>query len=296
MIHANPFLIRASLGEIITIKGLGDVHFLRKDSDHDKFISDLKTRTTPQTFFIDLGDSLDAIGPGHKYFSVDQIRPEFFITKDSRGRLESASKPLLDAEVDGLCNTIAKHTQPEEWIGHISGNHPLFLLNNGLDLTQQLCARLNHRYLGYQAYVPINIQTKGDEKFSLMILASHGFGGAGQRWEGAGLNSYIQHAMRYDSWDVAMYGHRHDKWVKALARIRPYINHHTGERWVKDEIKLICQTGTYLRSLSNSLWPSYSEKKGMSPRPLGCISIQFKINRVRDKSRDRNLKIEYLNI
>jgi hypothetical protein len=81
-----------------------------------------------------------------------------------------------------------------------------------------------------------------------------------------------------------------------LARIRPFINMRTGERWVKDEIKLICQTGTYLRTLSNSPWPSYSEKKGMSPRPIGCISIQFQIHHRLDEEKKRTLSIEYMNI
>ncbi len=294
MIHADPFIINAREGEIITIKALGDIHHLLKESDEDRFKSDLKTRQTEQTFFIDMGDSLDCIGPTHKYFQINRVKPRLLVSTDKNKRLCEAIKPLLNAEIDDLQDIYNKYTNPNEWIGHISGNHPLFMLSNGLDFVQQICFQLKHRYLGYQAYVPLNIRTKGSE-IPLMIFATHGFGGAGARWEGAALNAYIQHSSRYEGWDVAIYGHRHDKWIKALSRIRPSINMRTGERWIKEDEKLICQSGTYLRTLSHSVWPSYSEAKGMHPRPIGCVSIQFKVSRLTENG-SRHFKIQFLNV
>ena len=286
MIHAGKFVIKAREGEPITIKGLGDIHHLLKDSDEERFINDLRDRATEKTYFIDLGDNLDSIGPSHKYFSLGRVKPRFL-----DGSNGTEIDPILNNEVKDLASIISTHTSPSEWIGHVSGNHPLMILGTGVDMCQILCYELKHRYLGYQAYVPIEIVTNG-KYHSLMLFVCHGFGGAGARWEGSGLNAYIQHSSRYEEWDIAFYGHRHDKWVKPLARIRPHTDS-KGNRWIKEDVKLICQTGTYLRTLSDSMYPSYSEKKGMGPRPLGCVSIQFKVQREKGVG---PLTLKYLNI
>jgi len=288
MIHAEPFVIHASTGEVITIKALGDIHHLQKASDEDRLISDILDRPTKQTFYISMGDSLDSIGGrANKYFSPMSIKDKFL----------TGEKPPLNMELDDLCRIYQKYTKPSQWIGHISGNHPLMLMDNGLDLMQNLCATLKHRYLGYQAYVPIHIITpRSDPRyFSLMIFACHGFGGGNARWEGSALNAYIAHSARYDGWDIALYGHRHDKWIKPLARIKPHFNVKSKQRWIIEDIKLVCQTGTYLRTLSKSLYPSYSEKSGMHPRPLGCINIQFKVVQEADDDGRTKSGVKFIN-
>jgi hypothetical protein len=211
--------------------------------------------------------------------------------------LWQSDKPILEAEKEAFVKVIKKYTKPEEWIGHISGNHPLFSLDNGLDLPAQICAELGHRYLGYSAYVPLRIYLENNKASwkHLMILAHHGFGGAGARWEGSALNSYIQHALRYGSWDIAAYGHRHDRWLKVLSVMEPFYNNIRGERWVKDSERIVLQAGTYLRTLSHGPLPSYSEKRGMSPRPLGCIALQMCLWR-QETGEHRELKIKYLNV
>lgn len=245
MTHVAPYILKVRIGEIVTIKAVGDIHHLLRDSDENRLIEDLKDRPTDKVLYIDMGDSLDSIGgPAHKYFSPERVKLKFL----------QAGVPLLNAELNDLCDIFKKYTKPKEWLGHFSGNHPLMLLSNGLDLSQELCSRLGHRYLGYQAYVPISIDA-GGRRVSLMMLGSHGFGGAGQRWEGSALNAYIQHALRYDGWDIALYGHRHDKWVKPLAKISPYC-HANGKRWVRESVRLIAQTGTYLRTLTDGPYPS----------------------------------------
>lgn len=274
MIFAEPKLIKVREGETFTIRGLGDIHHLLKESNEERLIQDLSLRTTDKTFFIDLGDNLDSIGPSHKYFSPIRVKDRMFTKMDKQGN----PLPLLNAELEDLCEIFQQYTKPNEWIGHVSGNHPLMQLANGVDLCQAMCERLGHRYLGYQAYVPLVIQMSGDHRFTIMLFVCHGFGGG--RMEGSSWNSYINHSARYDGWDIAMYGHRHMKGVMPLARIKPYLNEPDGRRWVKEDLRLICQTGTYLRTLSKTVYPSYSEKGGMNPRPIGCISVPICVRRI----------------
>ena len=284
MIHVAPKKIRIREGETVTIRAFGDIHLSQKASDTDKLIEDLKDRKTDKTLFIDMGDSMDSIGgTAHKYFNPKSLKDEIML----------ADVPPLNAERDMLIKLLKKYTKPEEWLGHFSGNHPLMLLNTGLDLMQDVCSQCGHTYLGYQAYVPIQAETSG-HRIPIMILGSHGFGGGGQRWEGAGVNAYIQHAMRYEGWDIALYGHRHDKWVKPLAKIWPYA-YPSGARGIKEDIRIVAQCGTYLRTLSNGVYPTYSEKAGMTPRPLGCVDIQFKIVRERNDEGAKTLKVKFLN-
>lgn len=285
MIHAQPKKIFIREGETVTIRALGDIHLSQKASDTDRFIEDLKERKTDTTLFIDMGDSMDSIGgTAHKYFNPKSLKDEIML----------ADVPPLNAERDLLISILKKYTKPDEWLGHFSGNHPLMLLGTGLDLMQDVCSQCGHTYLGYQAYVPIQIEVPGGNKASMMILGSHGFGGGGQRWEGAGVNAYIQHAMRYEGWDIALYGHRHDKWVKPLAKIWPY-SHPSGVRGVKEDVRLVAQCGTYLRTLSDGIYPTYSEKAGMTPRPLGGIDIQFKVVKEKIKGGKRSIRIKFLN-
>lgn len=268
MIHAIPKEIELeSETEEIVIRCFADIHFGLKASDAERFQHDLRERPGKRTYFIDLGDSLDSIGGvAHKYFNPRNLKEEILL----------GPKPPLQMERDMLIDIIKANTDKDEWLGHLSGNHPLFLLPNGLDLMQDVCSQLEHTYLGYQAYVPIQFNL-GTKRFTFMIFASHGFGGGNQRWEGSGMNAYIQHAMRYEGWDVALYGHRHDKWIKEIVRISP--RSVSGKRWVKEEIKIIAQCGTYLKTLSKDVYPTYSEKAGMTPRPLGCVDIRFRITR-----------------
>jgi hypothetical protein len=274
VIYAESTRIKVKEGETFTIKGLGDIHHLLKESDEGRLIQDLTTRTTEKTLFIDLGDNLDSIGgAAHKYFSPMRVKDRMFARLDE----QKNPMPLLNAELEDLCDLFSQYTKPSEWIGHCSGNHPLMQMINGIDLCQAMCLRLKHTYLGYQAYVPIDIQMSGNHRFQIMLFVSHGFGGG--RTEGAAVNAYVNHAASYAGWDIAMYGHRHQKWIMPFVRMNPYQNQKTGRKWVKEEQTLICQTGTYLRTLSKTVYPTYAEKGGMKPRPIGCISIPITIRR-----------------
>ena len=200
---------------------------------------------------------------------------------------------LIDAEYEDYAKIIEKHTTKNEWLGHISGNHPYAITQMGVDPMQALCNLLQHGYLGYSAFVPLQIDCQG-KHLSCMLLVHHGYGGASARKEGSGINNYIDHALRFEGWDIALYGHRHDRWVKTVPRIRPQeAGHNTRPPWVKAVDRKVAQCGTYLRTLAHSDAPTYSERAGYPPRPLGCLVIKLGIQRLRDGGRD-NIILKFL--
>jgi hypothetical protein len=163
----------------------------------------------------------------------------------------------------------------------------------GMDPIERMCALLKHTYLGYSAFVPVFINVHGNTSLSLMIMAHHGFGGGTARKEGSGLNAFIDHAMRYEGWDLACYGHRHDRWSKTVPRIKPQEGSN-GKKpaWVRAIDRKVCQCGTYLRTLSHSKYPSYAEKAGYPPRPTGCLHLRIGVRREREDGRD-NIQLEF---
>jgi len=260
------------------------VHHAQDASNEDLLIEDLKDKP-PNRYIIGVGDELDSISRGDKRHKLEDLKDKF-ANKKTYPR-------LITAEVDDLCNIYAKYTNKDEWLGHISGNHPLVLCEESqIDPVMSMCEKLGHRYLGYSAFVPLSIEAKS-RRVSCMIMAHHGFGGGGARKEGSGVNAYVDHALRFEGWDIACYGHRHDRWVRTIPRIKPQESGHLiRSPWVRAVDRVVLQCGTYMRTLSHSEYPTYSEKAGYPPRPIGCVKLKIGIERFREVERDNvSLKV-----
>ena len=74
MIYAEPYVIRVSEGELVCLKALGDLHHGSADSDEEKFIEDLKDRPCKKMIYLDVGDSMEGIGPAHKFYSPQRVK------------------------------------------------------------------------------------------------------------------------------------------------------------------------------------------------------------------------------
>jgi len=241
-------------------------------------IEDLKDKP-PNRLIIGIGDEVDSISRADHRHKLEDLKPKFASKK--------AYPRLITEEYEDLANIYAKYTNKDEWLGHISGNHPLILCEKTqVDPVMSLCKELDHPYLGYSAFVPILIDASG-RRISCMLMCHHGFGGTNARKEGSSLNAYIDHALRFEGWDIAAYGHRHDKWVKVVPRIKPQESGFAKRSpWIRAVDRVVLQCGTYLRTLSHSDYPTYSEKAGYPPRPLGCVKLNIGMDRVREGGRD----------
>jgi hypothetical protein len=274
MYQAKPFYVHLkSQTEQFQISFISDVHHAADASDENRLIEDLQDRPKGvQCFFMGVGDELDSI----PRCDLKRHSPS---TMKSKFLANNVYHRCIDAEVEDYAEIINKFTKPEEWLGHITGNHPNAMTQHNTDPTQYLCNLTKSQYLGYSAYVPITIEC-GGRRTRFMIMAHHGFGGG--RTEGASFNAYIAHALRYEEWDLALYGHRHDRWIKSVPRIRPQSHGKQHHPWVQDIETKVAQCGTYLRTLSHvddGKIPSYAERAGYNPRPLGCLKVRVGLAR-----------------
>lgn len=270
--------------EEIHLVCVSDVHHGQEASSEGKLIEDLK-EPHPNRIIIGVGDELDSISRADKRHKIEDLKDRF-TTKKVYPR-------YIDAEREDYENILRKYTKPEEWLGHCSGNHPLVMTETNTDPVATMCVNLRHKYLGYSAFVPVVIDYKS-ARVNFMIMVHHGFGEGNSRKEGAGLNAYIDHALRHDGWDLALYGHRHDRFSKIIPKIAPQFGGKKRDTlWIESTERVVAQSGTYLRTYSNSEYPTYSEKKGYPPKTVGCLVLRYRV--IRPKSNGiTNLQVEYL--
>lgn len=284
IIQTKPKHIRlTNINDTIHLLVISDVHHAQEASDENRLVQDLKVKYS-QRLILGLGDELDCISRADKRHDPANLKDRFF-TKNTYSR-------LVDAEIEDYASILDIYTKPDEWLGHISGNHPMVMSEYGVDPIERLCIMLNHIYLGYSAFIPITIEYFG-ARISLMIMAHHGFGGTNARKEGSSVNAYIDHCMRYEGWDVAAYGHRHDRWIKTVPRIKPQQTIRTKPAWIRAIDRIVLQSGTYLRTLSHSKYPTYSEKAGYVPRPLGCLVLEIGIDRNQEEGKN-NYSLKFI--
>ena len=284
MIQTKPKKVHFdSADDTLHLICISDVHHAQDSSNEKLLIHDLQeSRKFKHRLYIGIGDELDSIARGDKRHKMEDLKDRF-TRKDTYPR-------LIDAEVEDYARILGQYTQPEEWLGHISGNHPLVMTETQIDPTQRLCAILGHPYLGYSAFVPITFTVgKQNTVTGMMVMAHHGFGGTNARKEGGGLNSYIDHALRYEGWDLALYGHRHDRWSKTVPRIHPQSlgGNSVKPAWVRAIDRKVCQCGTYMRTLARGIYPTYSEKAGYPPRPIGALVLEIGLDRSGGRNYDR---------
>lgn len=227
-----------------------------------------------------VGDELDSIPRSdQKRHKMEDLKDRFLDKK--------VYPRMIEAEAEDYARIVSTCTKPEQWLGHISGNHPLAMTQHNYDPTQYMCGLLKHTFLGYSAFIPMQITYSKNHTIPLMIMAHHGFGGANARKEGGDVNAYIDHAMRYEGWDIAVYGHRHKKFSVPVLRIKPQEGGSHGKpAWVREVEKRVCESGTYLKTLAQGTMPTYAEKFGYYPRPLGCLSLEIGLKRHRDGGKD----------
>ena len=286
MLQVKPKYVRLkSLTEEIHLLCISDVHHAQDSSSEEELIKDLK-EPRPNRLIIGIGDELDSICRADKRHRIEDLKDRF--------THKHVYPRLTDAEIEDYGAILEDLSKPEEWLGHISGNHPYVMTAYNTDPVGRLCDMLEHPYLGYSAFVPVVFDCCG-QRINFMIVAHHGFGGASSRKEGASFNSYIDHALRYDGWDLALYGHRHDRWAKIVPKIAPQFG---GKKksplWLKAEDRVVAQCGTYQRTLAHGVMPTYSERMGYTPKPIGALVLRYKFTRGRNKDMDREARLEYL--
>jgi len=247
-------------GEKFTLIGFGDVHYGSANCDKSLFIHTLRRHGKARnTYLIDMGDACDAIVPKDaKRYRPKGLDPELEFEED-----------VIDRQIEWYCEQHEKLVNPEKFLGIVSGNHhDIILEKHGTDPTKRIAYRLKTQNLGYCFFYRLLFKREGKGYQELVIYGHHGWGG-GSRTEGGNITRFCKAANQIEGADICLYGHTHDKWAKPMVRVKP-----VGYK-VKEVPKMVANTGTFLKTLSDSETPSYSERAGYPPRALGYVSIEI---------------------
>ena len=251
-------------GEKFWLVPFSDLHYGSSACEKHRFIDMLKRHgKAKNTLLIGNGDMLDCIvASDHKRFRPETIDPELMMVA---GNVQS---DWIDQEVNWFCEQVNTYVNPDNLLGLGRGNHEETILKyHSTDPAKRICKRLNTYNLGYSWFYHLNFKRPGTGYQRLVLYGHHGWGG-GTRTEGGGMTRYCRHAERIHA-DICLYSHSHDCWVKPIVEVD------SSSGRVAEVLKLVVETGAFLKTFSDSDVPTYSEQAGYPPRNLGCPVIEI---------------------
>ena len=252
-------------GETYYIIAFSDVHFGCSQCDEKAFkqmVADHKDKENH--YFICLGDLYDAIIARDPRFRRSIIHTRY-------ASLDNVISNVIDDVVD-ILSPIS-----DRLLGISTGNHEdTYLINSGFDITQETCKRLKCAHLGYTFFYHLLFKyDSGDGDYKpptrlIKLFGHHGYGGGG-RTHGYSVTKYGK-ITEYIDTDIILTAHDHDKWSKPVVRI--------GTKDIGGQVvsrrMLLCNCGTFMKTLSGDKVPSYSEKQLYPPREIGYVTISIR--------------------
>jgi len=246
--------------EPTTLVLLGDLH-LGASSVNEQMVEQVSQRIkAPNTYWIDLGDSIDAINRRDPRFDPRML-PEWVELAD-----------LVDLPK-------AQTTRYKHYFGHsggncwarLYGNHEAALqkyterdiyseLNKAIDLAPE-------RALGYSGFIRLRfrLKVKGrvNQTWTKIIYISHGAGSG--RLAGSKALKLERLPIGWEA-DIYVIGHTHTKMVlqKRVAALQPKKN------IVEMKQMIMVNVGSYMDGLTG-----YPEEKLMFPQALGHVELMF---------------------
>jgi len=251
----HTYRIPCEYGEKITIKPVFDVHLGNEYCDKRAFKSFLAD-SDERTYFLGGGDLCDAIG-----------------TKDPRYAKHAdgtTSHDIIDEQIDEAFEYLEPYK--DRIIGLGIGNHEMKTSDYcGTNPIKRLCRRLDVTPLGYSGFVRLILRGKDGGGRTVKIKYHHGWGGGG-RTAGGSLTKYEKDMAKWDA-DVFYYGHDHQRKVDQIERLGI-----VGDKIFSKPKKIgIC--GTFLKTFSETVDPTYSELKGYPPVPIGGIATEITVEK-----------------
>jgi len=141
-----------------------------------------------------------------------------------------------------------------------------------------MCEALDVPFSGYSCLIRLIFKPKdGGRSKNVIIRVHHGWGG-GSRTQGADLTKFSRDVQYWDA-DLFLYGHVHRKQTDQIPRLGL-----DGDKLIAKP-QTICICGSYLKTYSDSVSPSYSEKSGYPPVEIGGVVVKM-------KPKSKNVKIQ----
>jgi hypothetical protein len=185
-----------------TIFFLGDTHEGNANVQHEFIKRQVEIiASTPNSYWVGLGDMIDAIIPTDKRFDAQTIDSKYTIRH-------------LDNLPKHECDFIYQMLEPikDKCLGFISGTHEEKIrLRDNFDVTSYLCALFGVPHLGRKSYLSLGIMPMGTKRdrpfFMIDFCVQHGTGGAVKTEEAA--LAKCKDLFRSDIADVYVSAHIH---------------------------------------------------------------------------------------
>lgn len=283
MIVEHSDLILPSIKAELEIPFIGDLHIGARAChearmEHDFELISHRLNTYP----LITGDSVDAIVPkDSRRFSPGAVAPWVWNPKWA----ENEQFPLeaVISRQQHRAIQIFKNLPCDRVLGIMEGNHETaYMKFHSSDVTHGIAKEFNWKMLGFSTFLTLTIGFLDSPiTVKIRIYAHHGWGG-GSRTEGYNLTKYSRQLPYFDA-DIYAFSHVHDIQTKVIPFLAPVERDkwkdllHSNER-IKFNDRALIVTGTYLRTLSDGRFPTYSEEKGYPPRKLGYASALVSFN------------------
>ena len=249
------------LGESVRLVLFSDTHDGSRYFSRNHFKKFLASSMDhPNAYLIGLGDQLDCLVPSDiKRFQISAIEEKFLMGSDPDS--------IVDVQAKDFVGLITPYQG--RLLGLVQGNHEEALAKrHGTSIHQHICNQLDCENLGHSFLLLLKLQDQNNHVRSVTIFGHHGFGGGG-RTEGGSITKYSRFVHYYEA-DIYATAHDHDCWTKKIARIG--VNQ-KGKVIHRDLI--LCNTGSFMKTLSEGTTPSWAETRGFPPRNLGGIVLDL---------------------
>jgi hypothetical protein len=243
-------------GETIQILPISDVHMGSEYCDEQGFKKWLDRHQG--AYLLGNGDLMDMV-----------------ITSDLKRYRKTSDGTEGDDIVDQQIGRMYQYLKPFKGriIGLGTGNHEDSITKHcGTNPMKRLCEMLGCKFLGYTWLIKLLFSSdKGGRGRAVVIYGTHGWGG-GSRTQGADLTKFSKHIGSWDA-DCFLFGHVHRKQSDRIPRLGLAADK---ALTLVAKPQLIGITGTWLKTLSATADPTYSELKGYPPVEIGGLVLNIK--------------------
>lgn len=250
-----------SWNERIQLVFIGDLHIGNSHTDETLIAETAKRLKAPNTYWIDLGDSIDAVNMRDPRFDPLSL-PDWIKLPDladiPKAQVERYKYYFGDLGKTCLARLFGNH---EATLQKHSERAIYSELNKTLNLPKE-------RALGYSGFVRLRFRKRGrknriENTWTQTIYISHGSGGG--KLSGAKAGNLERLAMAFDA-DIYAVGHTHTKLAlqKRLLGMSPK----TSE--IIDKTLVMISVGSFLDGKAG-----YPERAGLYPQALGPIEVHF---------------------
>jgi predicted phosphodiesterase len=237
----------------IKIYAIGDIHAGSIHTAEAKIKNEIESiRGERNSYIVGIGDLVDCIIKDDPRFDMSGLAP--WVLKDN----------IIDSQREWIVELFKP--VKDKIITLLSGNHEENIhLRYQNDIMHNICNDLGVPWGGYSCFIDLLLKPKGGtQSYRYTIHAFHGAGAAVT--EGARLMR-LKRLIDSVEADIYLMGHLHS--MSSYLPEKLALRNHR----IKSVHKIAVTTGSWLRSYTQGMTPSYSEKKGYPPSQIGAPCI-----------------------